>query len=320
MSRRTQQLFSLSLLDLLTSALGAVIFLFIITPKGGASASTDRQAMVYFDTTLMKIHGELPDSLLTKMAGDTMQMVLMAYQEDPHAEELVRAEAKKRAAERAKALAEAKAAEEARAKERALAEAKANKRPAPKPTPKPTPKPITKPTPKPETKPAPTPKPTPTALKPKPTSKPSYTGSGPSVPANVSFEVNWKDKGDNVDLIVCKGGDCVYGGRKKDRDVGNWDSGKSRNRLFGNDLRTNQEAVRQFDKIIPGEYKLYVQFKDSKAGRNSVDINGMIYTKDPKTLKERGENFTKKINRGKGRVHIATVVLKADGTYTMRKP
>jgi hypothetical protein len=315
MSRRTQQLFSLSLLDLLTSALGAVIFLFIITPKGGASASTDRQAMVYFDTTLMKIHGELPDSLLNKMAGDTMQVVLMAYQEDPQAEELVRAEAKKRAAERAKAQAEAKAAAEARAKERALAEAKANKRPAPtrikeKPTPAPAP-------PKPEVKPTPTPP----APEPKPvTSKPSYTGSGPSVPANVSFEVNWKNKDDNVDLYVCKGGDCVYGGRKKDRDVGDWDSGKSRNRIFGNDLRTNQEAVRQFDKIIPGEYKIYVRFKDSKTNQSSVDINGLIYTKDPKTSKERGEAFSTKIKRGSDRVHIATVSIKADGSYTMRKP
>ncbi len=319
MSRRTQQLFSLSLLDLLTSALGAVIFLFIITPKGGASASSDRQAMVFFDTTLMKIHGELPDSLMSKMAGDTMQVVLMAYKEDPQAEELVRAEAKKRAAERAKAEAMAKAEAEARAKELALAEAKANKRPAPTPVkdkPAPTPKPT--PTPKPEPKPEP--KPTPPAPKPKPTSKPSYTGSGPSVPANVSFEVNWKDKDDNIDLFVCKGGDCVYGGRKKDRDVGNWDSGKSRNRIFGNDLRTNQEAVRQFDKIIPGDYKIYVQFKDSKSNRTSVDVNGLIYTKDPKTSKERGESFVKKIAQGKGRVHIATVSIKADGSYTMRKP
>lgn len=281
----------------------------------------DRQAMVYFDTTLMKIHGDLPDSLLGKLSGDTMQVVLMAYQEDPQAEELVRAEAKKRAAERAKARAEAKTKDEERAKEAALAKAKrsqaANKKPAPTPKPKPTP--TTKPTPKPEVKPTPTkPKPTP---KPKPaTSKPSYTGSGPSVPANLSIEVNWRDKGDNIDLFVCKDGDCVYGGRKKNKKIGNWDSGKSRNRIFGNDLRTNQEAVRQFDEIIPGEYQIYAQLKSSKENRNSVVINGLIYTKDPESLKERGEGFERTIELGKGRILIATIILEADGTYRMKKP
>jgi len=319
MSRRTQQLFSLSLLDLLTSALGAIIFLFIITPKGGASASEDRQAMVFFDTTLMKIHGELPDSLLGKLEGDTLQVVLMAYQEDPQAEELVRAEAKKRAAERAKAraeAAEAAAKAKAKAKAAALAKAEAKKGPPRKPVAE-TPKPKPSPTPKPEKKPEPT-KPTP---KPKPkATKPSYTGNGPSVPANLSIEVNWKDKGDNIDLFVCKGGDCVYGGKKKNKKVGNWDSGKSRNRIFGNDLRTNQEAVRQFDKIIPGEYKIYAQLKGSKENRTSVDINGLIYTKDPETQKERGEAFSETIALSEGRVHIATMILEADGTYVLRRP
>ena len=317
MSRRTQQLFSLSLLDLLTSALGAIIFLFIITPKGGASSAKDRQAMVYFDTTLMKIHGELPDSLLEKMSGDTMQVVLMAYKEDPQAEELVRAEAKKRAAERAKARAEAATKAEARAKEAALAKAKANQRPPQKPKaekPKPPAKTPPKPIEKPEVK------PTPPKEKLKDKKPPVYKGDAPSVPANVSFEINWANKEDNIDLFVCKGNDCVFGGRKKDKKIGQWDSGKSRNRIFGNDLRTNQEAVRQFDKIIPGEYKIYGQLKDSKANRTAVNVNGLIYTKDPVTGQQRGEEFYKKLELGKGRIHIATVILKADGNYTLKKP
>ena len=312
MSRRTQQLFSLSLLDLLTSALGAIIFLFIITPKGGKSAAEDRQAMVYFDTTLMKIHGELPDSLLEKMAGDTMQVVLMAYKEDPQAEELVRAEAKKRAAERAKARAEAEA--KAKAKEAALAKAKVKKQASPAPKVE-RPKPPTPTPPKPEVKPGP-----PKKEKPKDPTPPEYKGDAPSVPANVSFEINWANKEDNIDLFICKGNDCVYGGRKKDKKIGQWDSGKSRNRIFGNDLRTNQEAVRQFDKIIPGEYQIYAQFKDSKANRTSVNISGLIYTKDPVTGQQRGEEFYKKLEIGKGRMHLATVILKADGSYTLKKP
>ncbi|MFT5165814.1 MAG: hypothetical protein ACI8P3_001044 [Saprospiraceae bacterium] len=313
MSRRTQQLFSLSLLDLLTSALGAIIFLFIITPKGGASASGDRQAMVYFDTTLMKIHGELPDSLLDKMAGDTMQMVLMAYKEDPQAEELVRAEAKKRAAERAKARAEAKTMAETKAKEAALAKAKANRQPPEKPKAEVPTKPSTTP-PKPETEPAP-PK-----EKPKDPKPPVYKGDAPSVPAYVSFEINWANKENNVDLFVCKGNNCVYGGRKNDKKIGQWDSGKSRNRIFGNDLRTNQEAVRQFDKIISGEYEIYAELKNSKDNNTSVDISGLIYTKDPVTRQQRGEEFYKTLKVGKGRTHLATVNIKADGSYTMKKP
>ncbi len=317
MSRRTQQLFSLSLLDLLTSALGAIIFLFIITPKGGASASKDRQAMVYFDTTLMKIHGELPDSLLQKMPGDTMQIVLMAYKDDPQTEALVRAKAKKRAAEKAKARAEADAKAEQRAKEAALAKARASQKAAKKPNteaPKKPNKPPVKPEPKPETK------PNPPKEKPKDPKPPVYKGDAPSVPANVSFEINWANKEDNIDLFVCKGNDCVYGGRKKDKKVGQWDSGKSRNRIFGNDLRTNQEAVRQFDKIIPGEYKVYAQFKDSKQDRTSVNISGLIYTKNPVTGQQRGESFYKKLVLGKGRMHIATIILKEDGSYSIKKP
>ena len=313
MSRRTQQLFSLSLLDLLTSALGAIIFLFIITPKGGASASGDRQAMVFFDTTLMKIHGELPDSLLGKMAGDTMQVVLMAYKEDPQAEELVRAEAKKRAAERAKARAEAEAMAETKAKEAALAKARANQRPVEKPKVEAPTKPVSTP-------PKPDPKPEPTKEKPKDPKPPVYKGDAPSVPANVSFEINWANKDDNVDLFICKGNNCVYGGRKNDKKIGQWDSGKSRNRIFGNDLRTNQEAVRQFDEIIPGEYQIYAELKDSKSNSATVDISGLIYTKDPVTNLERGERFYKTLVLAEGRMHIATILLNEDGSYTLKKP
>lgn len=305
MSRRTKQLFSLSLLDLLTSALGAVIFLFIITPKGGASAAQARQAMVYFDTTQMKIHGELPDSLLSKMEGDTMQMVLLAYKDLPIVKQ--------------PKPVKKYTYNEARPKPVTKPEPKS------KPTPVTKPEPVKKPAPvvtKPEEepKPAPAPKPEPPKEKPTTPKPPAYKGDAPSVPANVSFEVNWDDKDNNVDLIVCKGKDCVYGGRKKDKRIGQWDSGKSRNRIFGNDLRTTQEAVRQFDKIIPGEYKIYLNYKNSKKDQATVNVKGLIYTKDPKTRKERGEAFYQKLRIGDNRIHVATVIIKADGSYTLKQP
>jgi hypothetical protein len=72
MSRRKMQFFNLSFLDLMTGALGAIIFLFIITPKGGESAAPVRQAAIYVDTVQRKLYGDLPDSLLNKEAGDTL--------------------------------------------------------------------------------------------------------------------------------------------------------------------------------------------------------------------------------------------------------
>lgn len=296
MSRRTKQLFSLSLLDLLTSALGAVIFLFIITPKGGESPTTARQAMVYFDTTQMKIYGDLPDSLLAKEAGDTLYTVLLAYKDLPKPEKVP--EGKYVYNEpRPKPVAEPKAKPQ-----------KASTPSAPKTR-------VNKPSPKRETQPNKKAEPVKKTPEKKP---PTYKGDAPSVPAKVSFEIQWASKDDNVDLYVCRGSSCVYGGKKKDNRVGQWDSGKSRNRIFGNDLRTNQEAVRQFDKIIPGEYKIYGEFKESKKNASRVTIKGLVYTKNDKNV-ERGENFTTRLQKGKGRVLLATVTIKKDGTYILKK-
>ncbi len=299
MARRSNSLFNLSFLDLLTSALGAIIFLFIITPKGGESASKVQQAMVFFDTTQMKIHGELPDSLLYKTAGDTLLMVLLDHKDLPK---------EKKEPKRIFAFNEKK--ETPAVKEKPINKAPAKKEVENKP--KPTEKKVEKP--KPETKvdtpPTPAPKPIPSA--------PVFKGDAPSVPCKVSFEISWADVTDNIDLFVCRGSSCVYGGRKKDRNVGQWDSGKARNRLFGNDLRTNQEAIRQYDKIIPGEYKLYAQLKESKQKKTSVTVNGLIFTKGKSNL-QRGETFTKTLKVTKDRVYIGTVILQADGNYQFKK-
>lgn len=284
MSRRTNQVFNLSFLDLVTGALGAVIFLFIITPKGGSSAPDVSQAVVYVDTAEMKIFGNLHDSLSGKRVGDTLFAVLVDYKDWPKQEK------------------------------RPIVE----RPPAPSPVkvsqPKSTPPVVKTPVKKEPEKPKETPKPKEPTITEGPKKAPRYVGSPPAVPCKVSFEVNWLSQDDNIDFFVCKGADCVYGGRKKNRSIGNWDSGKSRNRLFGNDLRTTQEAVRQFDNIIPGEYKLYAQFKESKKGKKAVTVKGLIYTKD-KANQQRGESFTKVLTLSKSRVFIGRVLLKADGTY-----
>ncbi len=282
MARRKTELFNLSLLDLLTSALGAIIFLFIVTPKGGQSAAAVQQAVVLLDTTEMKIHGDLADSLRTKQAGDTLFAVVLDHQPFPKAE--------------------TPKPEIVVIREEPVYEAPATK---PEPTPKPEVKPEKEPPPKTESKPAPAPAPKP----------PTYAGDAPSVPCKVSIEISWPNKAENVDLFVCKGRDCVYGGNKRDRDIGQWDSGRSRNRLFGNDLRTNQEAVRQFDEILPGTYKVYAEFKQSKRNQRNVTVKGLIYTKGVDN-QQRGKSFSKQLTVGQDRKLIGTLVLRRDGSFT----
>ncbi len=299
MSRRKTEIFNLSLLDLLTSALGAIIFLFIITPKGGESAAEDQQAFVYFDTTQMKIYGDLHDSLLYKKAGDTLFTILVSYKDLPQKEETP---------QRLFAFNEREEIPSSKEKEinkppdvKVKKESEPEKVETKKESEE---KPPVKEKQDPEIN---------TTLKP-----PTYRGDAPSVPCNVSIEISWLDKNDNVDLFVCSGSSCVYGARKNDKKIGQWDSGKSRNRLFGNDLRTNQEAVRQFDEIIPGEYKIYAQFKESKSNKKTVNISGLIYTKDEKN-NERGESFSKLLKLGNERTLIGTIVLQKNGFYQFKK-
>ncbi len=294
MSRRKAELFNLSFLDLLTSALGAVIFLFVITPKGGAPAAKVQQAAVYIDTSQMQVFGGLHDSLRHKRVGDTLFAVLVDYKTMPKPEKPIVRTEPRHVPEQVK-----------KPEDRAS-------RPEQKPEPKNNEPKVKKPAPE---------RPKPSPQKPEqPVAKvPDYKGDAPSVPCKVSFELNWRSADDNVDLFVCKGGNCVYGGRKRDNDIGQWDSGKSRNRLFGNDLRTNQEAVRQFDDPIPGEYKLYAIFKDSEKNRNTVIVNGLIYTQN-EAGQERGTTFTQPLSIGKKRVLIGTVVLQKDGNFKFIKP
>jgi hypothetical protein len=283
MTRRKMQFFNLSFLDLMTGALGAIIFLFIITPKGGESAAPVRQAAIYVDTVQMKLYGDLPDSLLKKEAGDTLFAVLLGHKLLPKEKEKF-----------PRILPVPRQKEVPKKEEPVKKEQKEPKK---------------------ETKPREEPRPEAPKPDPKP---PVYRGDAPSVPCKVSIEISWASKQNNVDLFVCRGNSCVYGGDKRDRMIGEWDSGKSRNRLFGNDLRTNQEAVRQFDEIIPGEYEVYAEFKDSADEEEAIVISGLIYTKNEQG-EERGESFSKRLSLGGERVLIGRLVIEENGSYVFSK-
>lgn len=275
MTRRNVQLFNLSLLDLLTSALGAVIFLFIITPKGGAPPTLRSQIGIYIDTIQNQVFGPIHGQINNNI-GDTIYAVLVDYQSK---------EKEKKGSK--------PAPEKQAAPPRVMTEE------VPKPTPAPE-KEVKK------------------EIEPVTPKINSYKGDAPSVPCKVSFEIFWASKENNIDLFVCKDGRCVYGSRKKDRSIGDWDSGKSRNRIFGNDLRTNQEAVRQFDEIIAGDYEIYALFKDSQKNETSVTINGLIYTKNDDD-QEQGQAFSQRLDLTKDRMLIGKVILQKNGTFTFTK-
>ncbi len=210
MSRRTSQLFSLSLLDLLTGALGAIIFLFIITPKGGESPKVNQQAVIYFDTLNMKLHCNLPDSFLQNRPGDTVLAVLVDYKDFPSQEKAIQ-----------------KVFVQQKPKEKPAAKKSINQTPKKTLEKVPAKEEVEK-----ENKPVTPKEEKPKIVEVKKKDPPPFKGSPPAVPCMVSFEINWSDKADNVDLYICKGNDCVYGGRKKNRNIGYWDSGKSRNKLY----------------------------------------------------------------------------------------
>jgi hypothetical protein len=146
-----------------------------------------------------------------------------------------------------------------------------------------------------------------------------YTGDLPSVPCKFSVELKWEEISENVDLFLCKDGACVYGARRRSASIGFWDSGKSKTSIFGGDLRTTQEAVRQFDAIIPGKYDIYAQFKYSEKNQNSIRVEGLVYSNKGKG-KEQGETFVTNLPfNPKERNKIGTVNVQEDGSFQFIK-
>ena len=310
MARRSSEIFNLSFLDLLSGALGAVIFLFIVTPKGGESPAIKPQVVVSIDTSHRQVFGSLHDSLYQTDIGDTLLIVIKDYQQMPSIEdcpecpppqdcpELPRVKKRKPPTSRSIAANENRKGEESFGSSGT----------------------VKKPTTFVESKPEqPIGEETPTTVFNEKTRE--YQGDPPAVPCQVSFEINWENKQDNIDLFVCKGRNCVYGGggKRRNKNVGQWDSGKSKNSIFGSDLRTNQEAVRQFDRIIPGSYEIYAQFKETKSDKTTIKINGLIYTKTDNG-KENGKRFFQIISLSKRkRTLLGTVELKENGEFTFIK-
>jgi len=318
MKRKDVEMFNLSFLDILASALAAVLFLFIVVPKGGGEApAVSPQLSVKFDTTQMTFFGELPDSMLRHEIGDSLLTLIIDYDEMPSIKDCPKAvpcpkcpDTKKlhrTIASMQKALAERDIYIDKLEKQTKVKSKRPERFVKPKETPKETPK-------------AKEVQKTLVSQKVKTETDrtvPKYKGDMPSVPCKFSVEVKWENKTDNIDLFLCKDGSCVFGGKKRNANIGFWDSGKSKTSIFGGDLRSTQEAIRQFDEVLEGKYEIYIQYKAAKdSPQPSVPVSGLIYTKTNENG-EIGKTFSADIPFDKNqRTMIGTVNVTPDGKFT----
>lgn len=278
MKNRNVEFFNLSFLDLLSGALAAVIFLFIIVPKGDYTI-TDNPVMVTYDTLEQKFYGAMPDSLMGKQPGDTLLAIISGFEK--------RTEGIAGQPEQAEPQTPREVRPRTPRSPRETPEEKTEKTEEPKEEKSERQQPIVEP--------------------------PKLVGSRPDVPCKLSIEMRWASKKDNVDLFVCKDGDCVFGGKRFREAIGFWDSGKSRTSIFSSDVRTNQEAVRQFDEIIPGTYEILAQYKDSSDPKTNLPIRLQVYTVNDEGVERGKEHYFKLDIHPTERAKIAVVTVGANG-------
>lgn len=291
MKRRETEIFNLSFLDVLSGALGAVLFLFIVVPKGGGeSPAAQPQLNLVFDTSASLFYGEIPDSLLAAEIGDSLLSIVFNYGKVPTLEDCPpQKPCPDNDSYQKRITALRRKLDQYQHKNKSLkVQVKAATTQVKK-------------------------------IEASNGSDAHYGGDLPSVPCKFSFEIQWDDIADNVDLYVCKEGACVYGGRRRNTAIGFWDSGKSKTSIFGGDLRTTQEAVRQFDAIIPGQYTIYIQYKDSEKPKTAIVVNGLVYT-NTEDYGDRGERFIIDVPyNNHDRMLLGKLTLNADGTFNFTK-
>ncbi|MDF1699166.1 MAG: hypothetical protein P1U56_25150, partial [Saprospiraceae bacterium] len=203
MKRRDVEIFNLSFLDILAGALGAVLFLFIVVPKGGGeSPPASPQLSVTFDTVQQKFFGELPDSMMQYTIGDSLLSLVVNYDKMPSIEDCPKPRKCPKCPDTKKLNRKIASLKRELSKVKKPTKVKASpKLNAPKKVP------IAKASPQ---------------IKPSSPPASKYKGDMPSVPCKLSVEVKWDDIAQNVDLFFCKDGKCVYGGKRKRKGIGFW--------------------------------------------------------------------------------------------------
>jgi len=259
MARREVQLLSLSTLDVLTGALGAVIFLFIIVPKGGASPSKQSQNAISYDVRQQKLWGTIEDSLRDKKVGDTLMVVITDNNELPQSLPCPECPQLKDCPP------PIKCPECTRKHYDSSVPVPAGDTPQEKPQDKPQEKPGVK---------------AETVNSAKEGSRKAFE---PSYSCVTAFEVSWSTSfNDNVDIYVQSGKEYCGTQTKENKKYGlQWTSGKSRNGIFEKfDSRTTMESIIQFRDYKKGTFDLYARFKATDLAKplEKLPITMRFYT------------------------------------------
>lgn len=290
MSRRKLQLFdSLSFLDIVFSALGAVLFLFIVVDKGGTTEinlAEEEMVKIYMDldTTSYRFHGNLPDSIKNKLdtlrAGTPVMLVLNG------------------------------------------------KRPLPGlkcPDPQPCPERICPE----KGKPCPTPQPCPVAkncpvacddaaCQKTIVNNNNYSGDPIEIPYSIGFAiVDNTNFTNDIDIKVCRDGACAPNGRNNSNAGMRWvDLREKGQGLFGSKkARTGGEMILVEESIIPGDYTISAKFDLSKgAAPASTQITATVATKQNNNIREK--RFTASLTGNANWTVIGRVHIDANGNIT----
>jgi hypothetical protein len=270
-NRKEIELFSIAFLDVLFGALGAIIFLFIIVPKGGKSPDPEEYIVASIDAKSQKVFGGYDDYSKEIQLGDTLRILVASYGNFP-----IRV-------------------------------------PCPPQTP----------CPEVQIQPEVT-----TVVNQNSNATSSAKGKEfrPSVPAKFSIEMHWEEESDNVDLFVCKGNLCVFGAKRNLPSIGTWDSGVQINTFKDfwriKNLRTNMEAVRQVQELVPGVYKVYGQFKSTDSNKKTIDVSSIVYSEKSGEPQVEFLEFGLSLNPGtseSARKLLMTIQLDSDGSFSIIK-
>ncbi len=144
----------------------------------------------------------------------------------------------------------------------------------------------------------------------------------------LNFQLNWTDVNDRVNLYVEKEGNWVYGGRKKDDNIGEWHQTRSGGGLNAKIL--NIEELWQLKDIKPGTYTIYAHYKAVEGrdaqGKKNVIKSSILSTL---TIAIKGKNtvnrqipatipYTKESPRKGGGKKIATVTISKEGLINIQ--
>jgi hypothetical protein len=144
----------------------------------------------------------------------------------------------------------------------------------------------------------------------------------------LNFQLSWSDVNDRVNLYVEKEGKWVYGGRKKDDNIGEWYQARSGGGLNAKIL--NIEELRQFNGIKPGTYTIYTHYKavegrDAQGKKNtiksSISTTLTLSIKGKTTINRQISAivpYSKENPRSGGGKKIATVTISKEGLINIQ--